>query len=49
MPEQDQRQKLVKMIRQWNDSREDLFEISQPDEVSQPMVLLTAGLAELIC
>ncbi|XP_035529456.1 afadin [Morone saxatilis] len=32
MPEEEEREKLAKVIRQWNDNRLDLFEISQPDE-----------------
>lgn len=36
MPEEEKREKLAKVIRQWNDNRLDLFEISQPDEVSRP-------------
>ncbi|KAG8013148.1 Afadin [Nibea albiflora] len=32
MPEEEKREKLAKVIRQWNDNRLDLFEISQPDE-----------------
>nr|XP_046268837.1 afadin [Scatophagus argus] len=32
MPEEEEREKLAKAIRQWNDNRLDLFEISQPDE-----------------
>lgn len=35
MPEEEERAKLAKVIRQWNDNRLDLFEISQPDEVSR--------------
>lgn len=35
MPEEEKREKLAKVIRQWNDNRLDLFEISQPDEVSR--------------
>lgn len=35
MPEEEQREKLAKVISQWNSSRLDLFEISQPDEVSR--------------
>lgn len=35
MPEEEQREKLAKVIRQWNRNRLDLFEISQPDEVSR--------------
>lgn len=34
MPEEEEREKLAKVIRQWNNNRLDLFEISQPDEVS---------------
>lgn len=33
MPEEEKREKLAKVIRQWNQRRLDLFEISQPDEV----------------
>lgn len=33
MPEEDEQDKLGKVIRQWNNNRLDLFEISQPDEV----------------
>lgn len=36
MPEEPEREKLAKAIRQWNHSRLDLFEISQPDEASLP-------------
>ncbi|XP_049918592.1 afadin isoform X3 [Epinephelus moara] len=32
MPEEKEREKLAKVIRQWNNNRLDLFEISQPDE-----------------
>ncbi|XP_044231429.1 afadin [Thunnus albacares] len=32
MPEEEEREKLAKVIRQWNNNRLDLFEISQPDE-----------------
>ncbi|XP_029973342.1 afadin-like [Salarias fasciatus] len=32
MPENEEREKLAKVIRQWNNTRLDLFEISQPDE-----------------
>ncbi|KAM9354816.1 afadin [Pholidichthys leucotaenia] len=32
MPEEEERAKLAKVIRQWNSHRLDLFEISQPDE-----------------
>ncbi|XP_018537246.1 LOW QUALITY PROTEIN: afadin [Lates calcarifer] len=32
MPEEEEREKLAKVIRQWNDNRLDLFEISQPNE-----------------
>uniref|UniRef100_H3DPS6 Ras-associating domain-containing protein n=1 Tax=Tetraodon nigroviridis TaxID=99883 RepID=H3DPS6_TETNG len=32
MPEEEEREKLAKVISQWNSSRLDLFEISQPDE-----------------
>ncbi|XP_034419429.1 afadin [Cyclopterus lumpus] len=32
MPEGEERAKLAEVIRQWNDNRLDLFEISQPDE-----------------
>ncbi|XP_070776147.1 afadin [Enoplosus armatus] len=32
MPEEEEREKLAKVIRQWNEHRLDLFEISQPDE-----------------
>ncbi|XP_039993356.1 afadin-like [Xiphias gladius] len=32
MPEEDEREKLAKVISQWNNNRLDLFEISQPDE-----------------
>ncbi|XP_006798723.1 afadin isoform X1 [Neolamprologus brichardi] len=32
MPEEDEQDKLGKVIRQWNNNRLDLFEISQPDE-----------------
>ncbi|XP_030573997.1 afadin isoform X3 [Archocentrus centrarchus] len=32
MPEVEERDKLAKVIRQWNNNRLDLFEISQPDE-----------------
>lgn len=35
MPEQEDRAELAKVIREWNDSRLDLFEISPPDEVSR--------------
>uniref|UniRef100_A0A3P8SRX4 Uncharacterized protein n=1 Tax=Amphiprion percula TaxID=161767 RepID=A0A3P8SRX4_AMPPE len=35
MPEEEEREKLAKVIRQWNNNRLDLFEISQPDEVSR--------------
>lgn len=34
MPEEEERERLAKVIRQWNNNRLDLFEISQPDEVS---------------
>lgn len=34
MPEEEKREKLSKVIHQWNNNRLDLFEISQPDEVS---------------
>lgn len=34
MPEEEEREKLAKVIKQWNNNRQDLFEISQPDEVS---------------
>lgn len=34
MPEEQEREKLAQVIRQWNNNRLDLFEISQPDEVS---------------
>ncbi|CAB1453329.1 unnamed protein product [Pleuronectes platessa] len=32
MPEEEEREKLARVIRQWNNNRLDLFEISQPDE-----------------
>nr|XP_020478520.1 afadin-like [Monopterus albus] len=32
MPEEEEREKLAKVITQWNNNRLDLFEISQPDE-----------------
>ncbi|XP_054470257.1 afadin [Anoplopoma fimbria] len=32
MPEEAEREKLAEVIRQWNNNRLDLFEISQPDE-----------------
>ncbi|KAM8736243.1 afadin isoform 2-T2 [Acanthopagrus schlegelii] len=32
MPEEEERERLAKVIRQWNNNRLDLFEISQPDE-----------------
>ncbi|XP_074548590.1 afadin [Halichoeres trimaculatus] len=32
MPEEDGREKLAQVIRQWNNNRLDLFEISQPDK-----------------
>ncbi|XP_037602474.1 afadin [Sebastes umbrosus] len=32
MPEEEEREKLAKAIRQWNNNRLDLFEINQPDE-----------------
>ncbi|XP_038585533.1 afadin-like [Micropterus salmoides] len=32
MPEEEEREKLAEVIRQWNNNRLDLFEISQPDE-----------------
>ncbi|XP_058471589.1 afadin [Solea solea] len=32
MPEEEEREKLAKVIRQWNNNRLDLFEISQPDD-----------------
>ncbi|XP_044022668.1 afadin isoform X2 [Siniperca chuatsi] len=32
MPEEKEREKLAKVIRQWNNNRLDLFEISPPDE-----------------
>ncbi|XP_042357059.1 afadin [Plectropomus leopardus] len=32
MPEEEEREKLAKVIRQWNNNRLDLFEISQPDK-----------------
>ncbi|XP_029982516.1 afadin [Sphaeramia orbicularis] len=32
MPEEEKREKLAKVIRQWNNNRLDLFEISRPDE-----------------
>lgn len=35
MPEEEEREKLAKIIQQWNNNRLDLFEISQPDEVSR--------------
>ncbi|XP_069573808.1 afadin-like [Brachyistius frenatus] len=35
MPEEEEREKLAKVIRQWNNNRLDLFEISQPDEKLQ--------------
>lgn len=35
MPEEEEREKLAQVIRQWNNNRVDLFEISQPDEVSR--------------
>lgn len=35
MPEEEEREKLAKVIQQWNNNRLDLFEISQPDEVSR--------------
>lgn len=35
MPEEEEREKLAKVVRQWNNNRLDLFEISQPDEVSR--------------
>lgn len=35
MPEEAEREKLAEVIRQWNNNRLDLFEISQPDEVSR--------------
>lgn len=35
MPEEHEREKLAQVIRQWNNNRLDLFEISQPDEVSR--------------
>lgn len=35
MPEEQEREKLAQVIRQWNNKRLDLFEISQPDEVSR--------------
>ncbi|KAM9842539.1 afadin [Aulostomus maculatus] len=31
MPEEEEREKLARVIRQWNNNRLDLFEISQPD------------------
>lgn len=34
MPELEEREKLARVICLWNDNRLDLFEISQPDEVS---------------
>lgn len=34
MLEDEEREKLAKVIQQWNNNRLDLFEISQPDEVS---------------
>lgn len=38
MPEKEnEKEKLAEVIRQWNDNRLDLFEISQPDEVSPRM------------
>lgn len=36
MPKEEEREKLAQVIRQWNNNRVDLFEISQPDEVSRP-------------
>lgn len=35
MPEEEKRENLAQVIRQWNKHRLDLFEISQPDEVRQ--------------
>lgn len=35
MPEEQEREKLAQVIRKWNNNRLDLFEISQPDEVSR--------------
>ncbi|XP_035850323.1 afadin isoform X2 [Sander lucioperca] len=32
MPEEEEREELAKVIRQWNNNRLDLFEISQPDK-----------------
>ncbi|XP_047467284.1 afadin-like [Mugil cephalus] len=32
MPEEEKREKLAKIIQQWNNNRLDLFEITQPDE-----------------
>lgn len=34
MPHEEEREKLAEVIRQWNNNRLDLFEISRPDEVS---------------
>ena len=33
MLEKEEQQRLAEVIRQWNNNRLDLFEISQPDEV----------------
>lgn len=46
MPEEEEREKLAKVIRQWNTNRLDLFEISQPDEVRrlQTSHLINSGL-----
>ena len=40
---EEEREYLLKLIFEWNASRLDIFEISQPDEVSLQVELFTIG------
>lgn len=48
MPEEEERERLAKVIRQWNNNRLDLFEISQPDEVSHPTELINRMISPFV-